>query len=84
MRIQLDLQQPSVQLLEALKRKTGLKTYKDLFNSALTLLNWAITQRETGFMVCAVDGAGNILRELHMPALEVCSLERAQLRDVSA
>jgi hypothetical protein len=84
MRIQLDLQAPAIQLLDALKRKTGLKTYKDLFNNALTLLSWAITQRENGFMVCSVDKNGTVLRELHMPVLEVCSSKGGELQEISA
>ncbi len=73
MRIQLDLPEESINLLERLMSQIGAKTYKELFNNAITLFNWAVTQRRLGFTLCAVDANGSRARELHMPALDLAA-----------
>ncbi len=70
MRIQLDLDEKNMRLLEDLKKATGLRTHKDLFNNAITLLDWAIRQRSTGCIIAALDESNKTFRELQMPALE--------------
>jgi hypothetical protein len=70
MRIQLDLDEPGMQLLEELKEATGSRTHKELFNNAITLLDWAIDQRRARRIVASVDETNKNFRELQMPALE--------------
>lgn len=70
MRIQLDLDDDGMRLLERLKKATGAKTHKELFNNALTLLEWAVNQREKGRVVASLDESTETYRELQMPALE--------------
>jgi hypothetical protein len=69
MRIQLDLDPPGVKMIEELKRQTGIKTHKDLFNNALTILSWAVRQRMAGRTVASMDEQSENYRELQMPVL---------------
>lgn len=70
MRIQLDLDREGVKLLEDLKVAIGLKTHKELFNNAITLLDWAVKQRQGGRIVASLDEVSQNYKELQMPALE--------------
>jgi hypothetical protein len=85
MRIQLDLDKPGVHLVESLKERTGSKTHKELFNNALTLLQWAVRQRSEGRIVASMDEREENYRELQMPALEyVQLLQRSRQSSESA
>jgi hypothetical protein len=44
-RLQLDLTKEHLQELEALMKELGISTKKDLFNQAITLLEWAVAER---------------------------------------
>lgn len=70
MRIQLDLDEKSMKLLDNLKTAIGVKTHKELFNNAITLLDWAVRQRSNGYVIAALDDENKTFRELQMPALE--------------
>jgi hypothetical protein len=76
MRLQLDIPEHWVGLLESLKNSTGCRTHKDLFNAALTLFKWAVEQRAAGLQILAVDNSGDVVRELQMPALEAAALRK--------
>lgn len=79
MRIQLDLDEDGVRWLDELKGDLRLTTHKELFNNALTLLDWAITQRKAGRIIASLDEASKNYKELQMPALE----RAAQARQVA-
>ncbi len=70
MRIQIDLDKESVEWIEQLKERTGLRTHKDLLNNSLTLLDWAVQQREAGRVIASVDERTKDYKELQMPAVE--------------
>jgi hypothetical protein len=70
MRIQLELPDVQVQELKALMQEAGFETYKEVFNNALTLLEWAINEQKTGKVIAAVDEQNEKYRVLVMPALE--------------
>jgi hypothetical protein len=59
--------------LEALMAEVGVRTKKDLFNNALTLLEWALRERKAGRVIASVDGPGKNYKELLMPILEGAS-----------
>jgi hypothetical protein len=52
----------------------GLSSKKELLNNALTLLKWAVRQKQQGYSIASVDADGNIRRELEMPYLESVGL----------
>ena len=70
MRIQLDLDDAGVELLDELKEATGLKTHKELFNTAITFLEWAVKQREQGRIIASMDEGDKNYKEIVIPALE--------------
>jgi hypothetical protein len=69
-RIQLELDNAGKEQLSNLERLTGLKTHTDLFNAALTLLDWTVRQRGEGRIIASLDEKNMNYKELQMPALE--------------
>jgi len=69
-RIQLDLPEERVRELDALMAELGISTRKELFNNALTLLEWAASEKRADRIVASVDEAKRKFKELVMPALE--------------
>jgi len=70
MRIQLDFDELGVELVEELQRLTGCRTYKDLFNNAISLLDWSVRQRLEGRKIISVDARDGAAKELVMPVLQ--------------
>jgi hypothetical protein len=70
MRIQIDLDEQGVAIVNKVRDMTGLSTYKELFNNAITLLDWAARQAYKGLAVAATDEEKQQYRELEMPALQ--------------
>jgi hypothetical protein len=69
-KLQIDVPDERLEELQALMRKCDINTYKDLFNNAMTLLEWAARQSEDGRMVASVDEQNMRFRELSMPILD--------------
>jgi hypothetical protein len=80
MRIQIELPEARVQELKDLMNTIGVETYKDLFNNALTLLEWTVSEVKSGRSIAAVDEAANKYRELAMPIFEHAAKEARQKR----
>jgi hypothetical protein len=59
-----------VKELDALMEITGSATRKELFNNALTLLEWAVKEKKQGRGIASIDDQEKKLKELVMPALE--------------
>jgi hypothetical protein len=70
MRLQIELNEHEVQILEWLKKMTGSRTHKDLFENGMTLLQWAVEQRLQQRTVASFDPGSKSYRELQMPALQ--------------
>src|SRR5260370_42573188 len=70
MRIQIELDEHGVAIVNKVRSMTGISTYKDLFNNAITLLDWAARQAYKGLAVAATDEEKQQYRELEMPALQ--------------
>lgn len=69
-RIQFDLPKKVVSELDDIGKTAGISTRKELFNNALTLLRWAIKQREQGKRIFVASADGKVERELSMPILD--------------
>lgn len=84
MRIQVELDEQGVAIVNKVREMTGLNTYKELFNNAITLLDWAARQTYKGLSIAAADEQKQEYRELEMPALQYAAtkgrLERELLR----
>lgn len=68
-RVQLDLTSERVAELEELMAKTGVSTRKDVFENALALFDWAVTQSEQGRTFGAWDEGSKTFHEVLMPSL---------------
>jgi len=69
-RLQLDLTKEHLQELEALMKELGISTKKDLFNQAITLLEWAVRERKAGRIIASVDESRDQYRQVLLPAVE--------------
>jgi hypothetical protein len=69
-RIQLELPEDRVAELDELGARLRIRTRKDLLNTALTLLEWAVNEKAAGHKIASVDVENQVLRELVMPGLE--------------
>ncbi len=54
-RMQLYFPENKLKKLDHLMAKIGLKTHKDLINSALTLLRWSVTEVSSGIIIAFID-----------------------------
>lgn len=68
-RIQFDLPKKKVNDLDRLMKEGGIETRRELFNNALSLLEWAIKQRKGGRTIASINENENTYRELDMPIL---------------
>ena len=82
MRLNIELPKEQVSELQALMKTIGVDTYKDLFNNALTLLQWAVDEVKNSRKIASVDEAANKYRELAMPAFD--NARRAAQREKPA
>lgn len=68
-RMQFDFTEDRVKELEAMMAKCGINTRKELFNNALTILEWALEESEQGHDVAAIDRKDKQFFALRMPIL---------------
>lgn len=74
-RLQIDVTEQALWSIEALMKECGLTKKKDLFNNALTLFKWAVSERKKGNVVASIDERTQKYRELHMPVLDEVRVE---------
>ncbi len=79
-RIQLELSGERVRELEALMEESGVRTKKEFFNNALTLMEWAIKERKAGRILASVDEQEKRYREIVMPILSAVQPEPSSVR----
>jgi len=68
-RLQLEVSERRQAELQALMEACDIGKQKDLFNAALTLLEWAVAERRKGRIIASIDEASMKYKELAMPAL---------------
>lgn len=69
-RLQFDVPPDKIKELDNFIELTQVGTRKALFNTAFSLLAWAIRECQAGRSIAAVDESTNSYRELVVPALE--------------
>jgi hypothetical protein len=79
MRIQIVVDDTYKEMLENLKRATGLNQWQDLFSDAITMYNWAVKQRTEGRIVASMNEHEENYRELQMPSLERAAANAKQM-----
>jgi|HubBroStandDraft_4_1064222.scaffolds.fasta_scaffold1683387_1 hypothetical protein len=70
MLINFEFTEDQVKRLKALQLKTGSSTMNDMFNSAMTMLDWAVDETIKGNAVASVDPDSETYRALLMPILQ--------------
>ena len=68
-RLLIDLDEGQMKELEQMMEEGKVRTKKDLFNAALTLLRWAMKERRAGKVIASVDEKRDTYKELEMPVL---------------
>lgn len=68
-RIQFELDELGVKHLEKLRQVTNVATRKDLLNNAVTLLEWAIKEKQKGRVIASIDEKNERYKEIEMPVL---------------
>lgn len=72
-RIQFELPQSKMDDLSKMMRLGQIDTRKDLFNNALTILQWAIEEKMKGRIIASVDEENKRYKELVMPILQAAA-----------
>jgi Arc/MetJ-type ribon-helix-helix transcriptional regulator len=70
MRIQLEISESRREQIRELMEKADFKTYSDLFNNAITLLQWSVRQIEDGCLIVSLNPETERQKELAMPFLQ--------------
>jgi len=70
MRIQLEISESKRKQIKAMMEKADFKTYSELFNNAVSLLQWSIQQIEEGRSILSMDQVSGKEKELVMPFLQ--------------
>jgi hypothetical protein len=70
MRLQFEFSNDRINELKQLKEETGSETLKELFNNALTMLEWAIEEVKAGNEIAAVNEDEKVYRVFITPLLE--------------
>jgi hypothetical protein len=70
MRLQLELPEERVHELKGLMGETRAESYKELFNNALSVFEWAVDEAKKGNSIAAVNEKEEVYRVLVIPALE--------------
>jgi hypothetical protein len=60
-----------MKVIKYLKDEGGLTTYKELFNTAITVLYWCFKEVRNGRIIASLDEETMRYKELSMPALQV-------------
>lgn len=68
-RVQFEIPSDQAEQLKGLMRETKVRTKKDLFNNALTLLKWAVKEKKLGHEIVSIDENEKAYKELAMPVL---------------
>ena len=66
-RFTLEIPKARMQVIEDLKGKGGLRSKKEVFESALALLEWAVKELNGGRIIASIDESTQHYREVVMP-----------------
>jgi hypothetical protein len=68
-KVQFDISADRAKDIEDLIALTGCSTRKELFNNALSILEWAVKEVYMGNVIASIDEKNKKVKELVMPAL---------------
>jgi hypothetical protein len=68
MRIQLEVAKDNEKVVRELMEQGNLSTYKELFNTAITVLYWCFKEVRNGRIIASLDEETMKYKELSLPA----------------
>ncbi len=83
-RVQLDLAPAQIERLNWLMEACALDTRKELFNTALSLFEWAVIEARKGRTVASIDKGAKHIAELAMPALSDAVRNATRVKAIAA
>lgn len=69
-RLQVSISDDQLKALDKLVKETGVRSYSDLLNNALTLFRWAAREKGNQRLISSIDPTDGAFTELAMPALD--------------
>lgn len=78
MNLKFEISEAEVEKLDELMKESGIDSYRDLFNTSLTLFQWAIQQTKEGKVVASVDETAQKYTEVQMDALIYVAEKQAE------
>lgn len=76
MEFQIEIDDAGLNLLEDIKERTGVAEFKQIFNSGLSLLDWATREEAAGKAVATVDKKNQNYREVDMEMFDLARQRR--------
>jgi hypothetical protein len=67
--------------IDDLVKRTGLPNRTDLLNNALTLLEWAVRERENGRIIGSIDEQAERYKEVELPGFPPVGKARVYERE---
>lgn len=83
-RFQFEVKEDRADEIRSLMEDTGIESNRDLFNNALTLLEWAVDEVKAGNTIASINEANQVYRELQMPILRSAAARAARRHDGNA
>jgi len=84
MTIELKLSEDGAKGMQELMSETGLSTYRELFDSALSLFEWAANEIKDGRNIASVSEERQSYRVVEMPALQQVARRRPRQMETGA
>jgi len=70
LKVQFDIDERVIREIETTMSRAGVRTKRELFNLALSLLEWAANERMRGRIIASVEPEGERYHQVVLPALE--------------
>ncbi len=84
MRINFEFTEDQVKELKALQQKTGSASMKEMFNSAMSMLEWSVDEKIKGHEIASLDPDSQNYRVLVMPILQKAARKQASAPSTDA
>lgn len=83
MRMQLELPTGNVKLVKHLMTTGNIATYKELFNTCLTVFYWCIQEVQSGRAIASLDEKTGQYKELSVPAFQYARFQADAEREAA-
>lgn len=70
MELQIEIDDRGLSILNGLKKRSGLAGYREIFNTGLTLLDWALRQEAAGKVIAAVDEQKQMYKQVALEGFD--------------